>query len=55
MKIGDLVKLKSGGPFMTVSWMQEDDVGCNWFNQNDELKSAHFRENELRLVLSEEL
>jgi uncharacterized protein YodC (DUF2158 family) len=41
-KIGDMVKLRSGGPVMTVSrlvtepqWQwQEPSVECKWFLQN---------------------
>jgi len=55
MQVGDLVRLKSGGPVMTVSWLNSGDVGCNWFNQSDELKTAHFRAAELRHVTEDEL
>lgn len=57
MQVGDLVRLKSGGPIMTVSWVEDrySNVGCNWFNQHDELKSATFQNDELRSVREDEL
>lgn len=54
-QVGDLVKLKSGGPVMTVSWINNENTGCNWFNQNDELRTANFRHNELRLISDNEI
>ena len=42
MKVGDTVRLKSGGPLMTVSSLLEsNEIMCTWFN-GDELKSAAF-------------
>lgn len=41
---------------MTVSWINEDDnVGCTWFSQSDELKSAYFNIQQLRIAINEEL
>lgn len=35
MKVGDVVKLKSGGPFMTVTRVEQEGgkaiVFCSWF------------------------
>ncbi len=46
-KEGDVVKLKSGGPEMTVSKIKEDDLRCKWFNEKGELKTKYFKTFEL--------
>ena len=48
-KIGDVVKLKSGGPLMTVNGTKGDDVWCRWFGgeRGDEPKSFCFKSGEL--------
>ena len=35
MKIGDVVKLKSGGPAMTITFIDSDNMTCEWFDKND--------------------
>jgi len=51
LKTGDVVKLKSGGPKMTVTRLEEEGyykghVKCNWFENNDAgyqvLRTEHF-------------
>ncbi|WP_283629233.1 YodC family protein [Shewanella baltica] len=43
MKSGDVVRLKSGGPLMTVAYVEEDygTCTCNWFNDK-KLESSSF-------------
>ena len=59
--LGDIVRLKSSGPRMTVSAVSAkaklgaQTVQCEWFNQADrtyELKSASFATHTLVLVQS---
>lgn len=33
--VGDVVRLKSGGPAMTASELRLDGWACDWFNQDD--------------------
>ena len=40
-KIGDVVKLKSGGPNMTVEVIGEQGVYCAWFDKSE--KKEHFQ------------
>jgi len=55
---GDVVQLKSGGPLMTVRWVQ-DDYGtetayCNWFDNNKE-NGAKYLPAQLRKVSDDDL
>lgn len=50
LKIGDLVKLKSGGPAMTVNNIQENgQIYCQWFVRK-EAREEYFSPNALQLV-----
>lgn len=43
-KVGDVVKLKSGGPQMTVSETNDAEMlECTWFDSSNELKTAFFK------------
>lgn len=39
---GDVVYLKSGGPAMTVRWVNENTYLCEWFVDNQDLKGEKF-------------
>lgn len=39
---GDIVYLKSGGPAMTIRWINQDECVCDWFINNQDLKSDRF-------------
>ena len=47
-KVGDVVKLKSGGPSMTVTSVESGEneggpaVFCIWFNSKGNEKSGHY-------------
>jgi uncharacterized protein YodC (DUF2158 family) len=34
MSAGDQVSLKSGGPIMTIKWIDGNEVYCEWFANN---------------------
>jgi len=40
-KIGDTVRLKSGGPLMTVDKVSDKGISCTWF-KDKELEYAAF-------------
>ena len=46
MKTGDVVKLKSGGPDMTITkrytGVSEDAVECTWFDKSGGINSSKF-------------
>lgn len=45
LKIGELVRLKSSGPVMTISWLNSDKrtIKCMWFSpMSMELKEEDF-------------
>jgi len=42
-QLGDTVRLKSGGPIMTVSAIDDSTVECTWFGADGEVKFHHFR------------
>lgn len=51
MKIeaGSVVILKSGGPEMTVRWVENDEAYCQWFDGKQE-KGAKFAVIQLNVV-----
>jgi len=53
LKIGDVVKLKSGGPTMTIIKVEDEDVYCKWFQgeYHDKVDSGHFPSGSLQLIV----
>jgi uncharacterized protein YodC (DUF2158 family) len=49
---GDVVKLRSGGPDMTVTGCELGVYQCAWFTFGDESRSSSFSEEALILVKS---
>jgi uncharacterized protein YodC (DUF2158 family) len=39
---GDLVRVRSGGPLMTVNYIQGDKVNCSWTDWLGDPKSENF-------------
>lgn len=37
LKVGDVVRLKSGGPQMTIGSIVKDQVKCSWFMEPSQL------------------
>jgi uncharacterized protein YodC (DUF2158 family) len=50
IKIGDVVRLKSGGPVMTVTAIDKNEVTCKWFNDANIIEISYFPEDALKLV-----
>jgi uncharacterized protein YodC (DUF2158 family) len=42
LRSGDLVRVRSGGPLMTVTGIQGDQVNCSWTDLDGELRSENF-------------
>jgi uncharacterized protein YodC (DUF2158 family) len=42
LRSGDLVRVRSGGPLMTVAAIQGDQVNCSWTDWNGQLRSGSF-------------
>ena len=42
LKVGDRVRLRSGGPLMTVRSINGENIDCQWFTLPGELQSATF-------------
>lgn len=41
-KNGDIVQLKSGGPMMTVAFINCYGIYCRWFDIDKKLEEAYF-------------
>jgi uncharacterized protein YodC (DUF2158 family) len=51
-KVGDVVRLKSGSPKMTVSQVQSNGAVCSWF-AGSENKVGHFPFDSLEKVVEQ--
>lgn len=47
MKIGDIVRLRSGGPAMTIETLGDKLVGVVWFDQLQDLRRANLLRSQL--------
>jgi uncharacterized protein YodC (DUF2158 family) len=50
IKVGDVVRLKSGGPKMTVQERYENEWLCKWFDSKKETRCEPFGEVLLEIV-----
>ena len=55
MKPGDIVRLKSGGPRMTIQAILDDRVVCKWFDKNDTEQSGGYNIESLELAPTKDL
>ena len=46
-EIGDTVRLKSGGPLMTIEEVDDEVIICRWFNIENNLQNAQFYKVEI--------
>jgi uncharacterized protein YodC (DUF2158 family) len=49
-KVGDIVRLKSGGPKMTVTKVVGDRIHCEWFNDDNKVDFKVFPPEALEAV-----
>lgn len=47
---GSIVRLKSGGPKMTVTNIDKEDIHTAWFNSIDSLQSSFFPNYVLKVL-----
>jgi len=52
-KVGDVVKLKSGGLKMTIESIDGNVVNCQWFDKDNALKYGYFNMDTLVKVAVE--
>jgi uncharacterized protein YodC (DUF2158 family) len=50
--VGDLVRLRSGGPTMTVASLEERRVLCIWFSTDNEVATGLFPPGVLKNLTS---
>lgn len=49
IEVGSVVQLKSGGPKMTVEWINEDKITCTWHAVYD-FRSHVFEKSSLNIL-----
>ncbi len=42
IEVGTVVRLKSGGPKMTVQWIEDDMAGCVWFDSKGAQQAGNY-------------
>lgn len=47
--IGNMVRLNSGGPLMTIEEIDDEVITCRWFDTDNNLHSSQFYKNEVKL------
>lgn len=50
-KTGMVVVLKSGGPKMTITEINGEDIECQWFNEKNEVEVNTFNEVSLEEIV----
>jgi len=48
-EIGDIIRLNSGGPLMTIQNINNNTFICRWFDKNNTLQSEKFNILEIKL------
>jgi uncharacterized protein YodC (DUF2158 family) len=52
--LGDIVRLKSGGPEMRIIWIDEDEITCRLLGTGDRFIQGNYNANSLRKVAEDE-
>lgn len=47
LQIGNVVKVKSGDPWMNVNKIEGDEISCTWFPDDQDAVSGSFNKNVL--------
>lgn len=48
-QIGEVVRVKSGGPAMTIEYITDSyNIKCVWFNKRQKLKRGEFKSSTLK-------
>lgn len=50
IKAGSEVELRSGGPKMTVAWLEDDSAYCEWFDAKHQPQGRKFQLSSLKVV-----